>query len=268
MEIARAAPAQRQQAVARFIDELVAEIEPLQRSYNEATWMASITGASEHVAESARLDAQIRKVFARPEPYGFLREIRSRGGVSDRLLQRQASLLFDQFRAHQIAPETIEQMVRIEKDLDELDERELFGLLDELERGTRPLFEAYKRDLDGRLARRFGTPVEDLRPWHYGDPFFQEAPAPEYDLDPCFKGLELDRLTERFFGAIGLEVRDLLERADLYERPGKSQHAFCLSVDRASDIRVLCNLRPNEFWMGVMLHEFGHAVYDKYIEGS
>src|SRR5438093_13584139 len=107
MEIAHVGPQERQQAVARFIDGLVAEIEPLQRRYNEATWMASITGASEHVAESARLDAQIRKVFARPEPYAFLREIRSRGGVADRLLQRQASLLFGQVRARQIAPDTI-----------------------------------------------------------------------------------------------------------------------------------------------------------------
>jgi peptidyl-dipeptidase A len=39
-------------------------------------------------------------------------------------------------------------------------------------------------------------------------------------------------------------------------------------VDRALDIRVLCNCRPNEYWMGTMLHEFGHAVYDKYVDQS
>jgi peptidyl-dipeptidase A len=33
-------------------------------------------------------------------------------------------------------------------------------------------------------------------------------------------------------------------------------------MDRAEDIRVLCNLRPTEYWMNTMLHEFGHAVYD------
>ncbi|MFZ4707847.1 MAG: M2 family metallopeptidase, partial [Bacteroidales bacterium] len=32
------------------------------------------------------------------------------------------------------------------------------------------------------------------------------------------------------------------------------------------DVRVLCNIKPNASWMGTMLHEFGHANYDKYID--
>ena len=60
---------------------------------------------------------------------------------------------------------------------DELDEDELFALLDDLDLRTRPLFQRYKDELDARLARRFGAEREALRPWHYGDPFFQEAPA-------------------------------------------------------------------------------------------
>jgi len=49
------------------------------------------------------------------------------------------------------------------------------------------------------------------------------------------------------------------------ERAGKSQHAFCLCVDRESkDVRVLANIRNDERWTATMLHEFGHAVYDKY----
>ena len=153
-------------------------------------------------------------------------------------------------------------------ELDELDESELFDLLGALEEGTTPLWRAYKADLDARLATRFGCASGDLRPWHYADPFFQEAPAAGIDLDALYADADLERLTERFFAGLGFEVGDLLERADLYEKPGKSQHAFCLSVDRGPDIRVLCNLRPNERWMGTLLHEFGHAVYDKYIEPS
>ncbi|MBI5709033.1 MAG: M3 family oligoendopeptidase [Candidatus Eisenbacteria bacterium] len=150
--------------------------------------------------------------------------------------------------------------------LDELDERELFALLDDLDRGTRVAWDRYKGDLDARLARRFGVEPAALRPWHYGDPFFQEAPATGVDLDRFFQGRRLEDLTERFYRAVGFEIGDLLARADLYEKPGKSQHAFCLAMDRKDDIRVLCNLRPNEYWMGTMLHEFGHAVYDKYVD--
>jgi peptidyl-dipeptidase A len=58
-----------------------------------------------------------------------------------------------------------------------------------------------------------------------------------------------------------------MAKSDLYGRVGKNQHAFCLSVGREYpyDVRVLANLRPDSYWINTMLHEFGHAVYDRYI---
>ena len=53
----------------------------------------------------------------------------------------------------------------------------------------------------------------------------------------------------------------MLARSDLYEKPGKSPHAFCTDIDREGDVRVLANIVPNEYWMGTMLHELGHSVY-------
>jgi peptidyl-dipeptidase A len=153
-------------------------------------------------------------------------------------------------------------------ELDEIDEAELFALLEQVDRDTLPLFEAYRRGLDATLARRFGIRTDEIRPWHLGDPFFQEAPSADLDLDRWFAATDVVGGIERFFHAVGFDVRPLLERADLYERPGKSQHAFCLSVDRGEDIRVLCNIRSNETWAGVLLHELGHAVYDAAIDRS
>jgi peptidyl-dipeptidase A len=150
--------------------------------------------------------------------------------------------------------------------LDEQDETELFDLLDGLDHGTRPLFEEYKRALDARLAARFGVAAAELRPWHCADPFFQEAPPLEPDFDRHFAARPLEQMLVRSFAAVGLDVRDLLARADLYERPGKSQHAFCLCMDHGEDIRVLCNLRPTQYWMSTLLHEFGHAVYDRHLD--
>jgi len=297
---------EREAALRRFIDESVAELQPLQREHNEAMWLANVTGDPAHAEKSAALDARIRTLFSRREPYAFLIGLEEAGGVGDAALARQLRLLVDAYRGNQIPPESIERMVRIEKSLesrfnnfraelngrrvgdneirqllqtssddnyytmmltlDELDERELFVLLEDLDAGTRPRFERYKADLDQRLARRFGIPVSELRPWHLSDPFFQEAPAADVQLDPYFANQSLEQLTAEFFAGIGLDIADLLSRADLYEKPGKSQHAFCLDVDRGRDIRVLCNLRPNEQWMGTMLHEFGHAAYDKFID--
>jgi peptidyl-dipeptidase A len=58
-----------------------------------------------------------------------------------------------------------------------------------------------------------------------------------------------------------------MARSDLYARAGKNQHAFCLAVGREYpyDVRVLANVRSDAYWMDTLLHEFGHAVYDRYI---
>jgi peptidyl-dipeptidase A len=153
-------------------------------------------------------------------------------------------------------------------ELDELSERELFELFDELERETTPLWKTYKAGLDTRLAQRFRVATEALRPWHYADPFFQEAPPAEVSLDPFYKTLNLVEVSERYFAAVGFDVREVIARSDLFERPGKCQHAFCLDLDRGADVRVLCNVKPNERWMGTMLHELGHAVYDRHLDGQ
>ena len=55
----------------------------------------------------------------------------------------------------------------------------------------------------------------------------------------------------------------MIARSDLYEKPGKSPHAFCTDIDREGDVRVLANIVPNEYWMGTMLHELGHSVYSQ-----
>ncbi len=90
------------------------------------------------------------------------------------------------------------------------------------------------------------------------------------DPDRFFEDQDLEALTRRTYDGMGLEVRDVLAKSDLYERAGKSQHAFCLHVGRSYpyDVRVLANVRPDAYWMDTMLHEFGHAVYDKYVNPS
>lgn len=152
-------------------------------------------------------------------------------------------------------------------ELQDLDEKRLFDVLGQLAKLTDPLWRSFKRRLDADLARRFKTSPDNLRPWHYSDPFFQELPKTEsFDLDPFFAGKNLEKLTQTFYNAIGLDISDILKRSDLYERDGKCQHAFCININRADDVRVLCNNKSDEYWMSTMLHEFGHAVYDKYID--
>ena len=153
-------------------------------------------------------------------------------------------------------------------ELQELNEDRLFATFERLFQLSEEPYAAYKDTLDSYLAGRFRVKSSELRPWHYSDPFFQEAPSSDFSLDKYFEQRPLEPISRRHFEGMGLEVDDILGRSDLYEKPGKSQHAFCISIDRKDDVRVLCNLVSNERWMETLLHELGHAVYDKYLDRS
>ena len=332
--------------LAARIDELTAELQPLQKAVNEAAWELNVTGEERWQEEVARLSKEIRLVLSRPEPYAFLREVTEPANGSDPLLQRQAVLLRNAHAENQISPEAIERMVTLETslenrfntfradldgtrvsendireileksddldlrrraweaskqigaeveaelrqlarernaaarevgwssfytmslELDELDEGDVFSVLDRVAAGSQAPWEAYKDAMDERLASRFGIGVDELRPWHYADPFFQEAPAQGVDLDVWFENRSVEDLVTAYFAAVGFDVRPILARSDLYEKEGKCQHAFCADIDRSGDIRVLANVKPTEYWVATMLHELGHAVYDVGIEPS
>ena len=147
----------------------------------------------------------------------------------------------------------------------EQDVQELDAIFEELYKLTNEPFAKLKADLDKLLATKYGIEVDELAPWHYHDPFFQETPLVyEVDLDAYYKDKDVKELARRFYAGLGLPVESILAHSDLYEREGKNPHAFCTDIDREGDVRILCNLKNNEQWMETMLHELGHAVYDTY----
>jgi peptidyl-dipeptidase A len=151
-------------------------------------------------------------------------------------------------------------------ELSEQSEGETVALFDQLDALTRAPFAALKQEADETLAARCGIRADDMRPWHYEDLFFQEAPQVyDVDLDRYYADRDIVDLVTRFYEGIGLEVRDILDNSDLFEKPGKDQHAFCTDIDRKGDIRILANIKSDEAWTGTMLHELGHAVHDKYV---
>jgi peptidyl-dipeptidase A len=148
-------------------------------------------------------------------------------------------------------------------DTSEMDEARLFETLDECDRLTADGFAAWKAAMDTRLAERFGCSVGDLRPWHYEDPFFQEVPAAGgVDLTEVFAGQDVVALARATYDGLGVDTGPIIGRSDLFPRDGKCQHAFCIDVDRAGDVRVLANVEANRYWADTMLHELGHGAYD------
>ncbi|MGB9771649.1 MAG: M2 family metallopeptidase [Candidatus Kapaibacteriota bacterium] len=152
--------------------------------------------------------------------------------------------------------------------LSEQDPQEIEKLFDELDNLTREAFAKEKQVMDEILAKRYKIKPEELMPWHYQNRFFQEAPKIyDVDLDQYFKDKDIVKLAKDYYASIGLPIDDILARSDLYERENKNQHAFCINIDRdAKDIRILCNIKPNARWMETILHENGHALYEKYLD--
>ncbi|WP_439629637.1 M2 family metallopeptidase [Gemmata sp.] len=179
------------------------------------------------------------------------------GGVVEADLKELVALRND--AATQLGFKNFHQMMLT---LNEQDGVELVALFDELDELTKKPFTDAKADIDGRLAKKLGVGVDELMPWHYHDPFFQESPA-VYDanLDAPFAKADIPKVCAAFYAGIGLPVDRVIAKSDLLEKKGKSPHAFCTDIDREGDVRVLANIVNNEYWMGTMLHELGHSVY-------
>lgn len=145
---------------------------------------------------------------------------------------------------------------------------ELMAIFDELEELTTPIFREVKADLDNELKQRFG--VDQIMPWHYDNPFFQQAPpSREVNPDEFFAGKSKEDIVEmsiRYYDSLGLDVRPIINNSDLFEKPGKSQHGFCNNMNKEGDVRILCNIKPTAEWMDTQLHELGHAAYDYYLD--
>ena len=152
--------------------------------------------------------------------------------------------------------------------LSELNQADVLKLFDELDALTRAPYHAAKAEIDAALAKQSGVKVEELRPWHYHDPFFQESPAIYGNYDAVYRPLDTIKLCRTFYAGTKPLIEETTACSDLYEKPGKCPHAFCQDIDREGEVRVLGNVVPGEEWLGTMLHELGHSVYEKNLPRS
>ncbi|MFC2102046.1 M2 family metallopeptidase [Bacteroidota bacterium] len=154
--------------------------------------------------------------------------------------------------------------------LSEQDPKVITKLFDELDTLTKGVYAESKEEIDNYFVNYYNLKSKDeLMPWNYQNRFFQEAPRIyDVDLSSYYADKNLESLTAAYYYGIGLPIDDMLKNSDLYEKEGKNQHAFCINIDKLQDVRVLCNIKPNSYWMNTMLHEYGHAVYDYNIDKS
>jgi peptidyl-dipeptidase A len=147
------------------------------------------------------------------------------------------------------------------------DPQEVTTIFDELDLLTKDNFSVLKEEIDSYLAKRYKIAISELRPWHYQNRYFQEAPEIyTVNFDRYYKNQDPVKLASTYYEGIGLNVGAILAKSDLYEKPGKNQHAFSTDIDRSGDVRTLDNIRPDSYWMNTILHELGHGVYSYYVD--
>jgi peptidyl-dipeptidase A len=235
-----------------LLKKMVARSNAVEKAFNEFRAKVDGTEMTEnevrHVLKTAKDSARRKAVWAASKAVGKVLEADLKELVKLRNAAA-AQLGFDNYHALQLY-------------LNEQNGQDLIKLFDELDELTRKPFVAAKADIDARLVKDYRIPVNELRPWHYHDPFFQETPAVfATDLDAPYEKADLLALCRTFYDGIGLPIDRVITASDLYEKKGKSPHAFCTDIDREGDVRVLANIKPNDYWFSTLLHEFGHSVY-------
>ena len=149
-------------------------------------------------------------------------------------------------------------------DEEEMDEEQLFGILDELHEQTDPLWLRQKAALDAEFAALRGKDASSLQPWDYPEHFLQSIPrrGKSGSTDRWFPITAIQNYAKQYYRGVGMPIDSLWAASDMLPRDGKFPHAFCIGIDNPDDVRVLCNLDSTTRWMETTLHEFGHALYD------
>lgn len=245
------------QGEAKKREEIVAKEAALRRTYG--TFRGTIDGKPHSGVELERILAESEDDALRKKAWEATKQVGEvvRPAVIELVKLRNEVARSQGYRDH----------YAMALELGELSEERLFATLGKLEKATRTPFRTRKAVYDAERARDLGVDLEKIQPWHYTNPFFQSVQVPEsLSLDSEYENCDLEAVATRFFDGLGMNVRGVLEASDLYPREGKDEHAFCMHVDRKQDVRVLANLRPSERWMSTLLHELGHAAYDRYID--
>jgi len=107
------------------------------------------------------------------------------------------------------------------------DPKKVESIFNDLDLLTKHPYAELKYSIDDILAERFDIEPNDLRPWHYQNRFFQEAPnIYPVDLDGYYENKDVVPIAQTFYEGVGFEVADILENSDLYEKPVQHLHLF------------------------------------------
>ena len=146
------------------------------------------------------------------------------------------------------------------------DPKEIEKIFDDLEVLTKGPYEGLKKQIDEALAIKYELAVDQLKAWHYQNRYFQKAPIIfDVNFDKYYKDKNFVAVVGDYFNGIGIDITSVYGNSDLFEKPGKSQLAFAMDLNRNGDVRISTNINPTQDYMTTFLYESGFAAYLKYI---
>ncbi len=88
-----------------------AKVVPMEREANLAWWEAATTGKDDAYKTQSELQTKLETVYTDPKSFGFLKEVRAAGVVTDPLEKRQLDRLYLSYLGRQLDPAILAKMI-------------------------------------------------------------------------------------------------------------------------------------------------------------
>jgi len=164
----------------------------------------------------------------------------------------------------------------------EMDLKLLRSFYDDVHKATEKPFKRLKDEfIDPRLAKRYSISVDEVRPWHYQNGFFQEAPNAifgDVDLDKLYEKVDSNYVieqTKEFYKSLGVSIERIVKNSSLFPKPGKNPHAVAwyLNPDDSDSPVLIMNLpeppkSPKASDVSTLVHELAHDINYKSVLGN
>jgi peptidyl-dipeptidase A len=166
-----------------------------------------------------------------------------------------------------------------------VDKDDFLAMLDDLEFRSAEPFARLFSEASGRLSRHYGIREDELRPWHWPDPFYlNRGLAASPDLNQLYQDRDHIRIGLDFFKALNMDLKAVVERSELYNKKAKEPGAFTIFVNREHDyslllkplirwesppdydVRIVLSVCSDAVFLERLLHQLGHAAYLKNID--
>jgi peptidyl-dipeptidase A len=102
-----------------FIDTLEVKVKPVESGAALAYFDAAVTGRDEEYTKSSELNIKLSRIYADTAAFAKLREFKESGKITDSLLTRQMTLLYNTFLANQVDEAKMEELIKSQTRLEQ-----------------------------------------------------------------------------------------------------------------------------------------------------